>query len=1375
MKVSNGGFNLGRRRLILSLLLTILIISTGAGASIIGVPGDQATLQDAVDSALDGDTVSLAAGVYSGAGNENVTIFNRALTIIGDPAVDGTLFSLDSSLIGINIEFDFENTADSVVLKNLSFSNCSIAVKIAPVTFNARATVGMTECYFDSNGTAVLKDEFGAKNRGDKNLKSRSDMYDSLRISDCEFTDNSEGLILKGNDNVGIRADLDNCLFTGNELAYEALSSFHSLVFISGSTFDGNASALRGPFHGTGLELTDNGTAVYGRTNFVDTYDEIYLDSCLIEQNNDTLFNTGTILNITNSTITDNPGLFLTGTFANTEAFSTVHFTNCDISGNHAGELIKGQLLFDDIRYIDNRGLYFKLNFSYAGITNSVLAGNDGNAIEFENMSGLLESYFTNALELNGSTIYGNTGSGIVVDSNSYADLIISKSIISENAKFGISVRYGLQIPDITTTCNDIFGNGLGDLDGIPDFIGLDGNIPDDPLFCDPAGADFGLNECSPCASDRNSCGVTIGAYGVTCDNVHCERSWYVGPLGSDLTGDGSSSMPFLTIQFAIDSAWSGDTVVVTAGTYGGAGNVELTTGEKSLVFIGESGPENCLINGGDTANIFNLDGAVESGRTIIEGLGVEEYLIGININAISLDSLSINNCRFLNGGRAVAVHGSPVDMAAVIKIDSCYFQNGIIGINVTADNIESYLYGCTFMSQDTAFVSTTDDTIWSENRIDSSFFVNNTMALAGSFILTRSEIQNGAVGIRGWNSFDGGGTNEQYIDSCLIENVTDTVMRVGNITEIKNSIIRNNPGLTAFAPFGSDAGRLLRVDSCVFGGNARPILASDILELTNSLFVGNDSCLNFQGQNTETANTLSATAFINTLGDVLVSDYGGEVSIQNCSFVNNAGHAVRQFSNIPGTITINDCLIFSNGGNGIITDSPENMTVGCSDLFDNLSGNYSGLSDQTGLNDNISLDPLLCDTSNGEYSYLNISPCLPGNNSCGELIGSFAVGCYRPICDSIEVDSVGSNANVVSDYPVISFCVVDSSEAIQEKFEIAVGSDNDWASAELWNPEVFELADSSVIYDGAALEDGLTYYVRIRVDNGYAWSDWFETVFRMNSLPQIPIAISPLHDTVITTTPTELTVAAANDPEGDDLAYQFRYFNDTQFREPDTIVIDAAADTSVLIAETLNDNWQYHWGIRAYDGFEYSDWSEDNSFWMNILNQAPQPFTIVSPPDTLDYPVYELLPTFAWNLAPDVDPLDTVSYTLVISTDADFDFVNRIEDIAATEYTLPDSLAFGTVYWWKVEAVDGYGLSLVSSNVLNFKTWTLGDVNRSKVADVLDIIYLIDYKYKEGPAPIPIYSGDMNADCYINILDIIELISYKFQTGDIPLPGCTE
>jgi len=276
-----------------------------------------------------------------------------------------------------------------------------------------------------------------------------------------------------------------------------------------------------------------------------------------------------------------------------------------------------------------------------------------------------------------------------------------------------------------------------------------------------------------------------------------------------------------------------------------------------------------------------------------------------------------------------------------------------------------------------------------------------------------------------------------------------------------------------------------------------------------------------------------------------------------------------------------------------------------------------------------------------------------------------------------------------------------------------------------------------------------------------------------MNSVPSVPVLVDPLNDEIVLTASPTLTIEAASDPEGDNLTYDFIYITDPAFGPVDSSFIFGANDISLIIPGPLNDNWKYSWAARSCDGFEHSAWSAPASFWVNSQSQAPNTFTALNPPDEPPLPIYNMLPAFTWSAAIDPDPFDFVYYAPILATDEDFNFALTIDSIWDETYTLTDSLAFATQYWWKVRAKDTYGLTSFSDNVQTFKTWRLGDVNNDWRFDILDIIFTIDYKFKNGAAPNPICTGDVNTDCLVNILDIIYMIDAKFKTGPDPLVGC--
>ena len=385
-----------------------------------------------------------------------------------------------------------------------------------------------------------------------------------------------------------------------------------------------------------------------------------------------------------------------------------------------------------------------------------------------------------------------------------------------------------------------------------------------------------------------------------------------------------------------------------------------------------------------------------------------------------------------------------------------------------------------------------------------------------------------------------------------------------------------------------------------------------------------------------------------------------------------------------------------------------------------------------------------------------------------------------EPIVGAIEIGSNGCNGNVIDHYPVISWEFISEDFLIQHEYELEVGLDNIWDIAELWQTGIQSGSETFISYSGQALSDDETYYLRLRVNDGESWSEWYETAFHMNSKPSIPMPLNPIYDFVSGEDQPKLWVQNSTDAEIDDtLTYEFIVTNDTVFGEPEPIwkdsIIEDTDSTGWQVTEPLNENWHYFWSARAFDQYEYSNWSEAQTFWVNAIEEAPGDFDILYPPNTDNSIITNMLAHFSWNESMEQDPLDSIHYTLYISLDSSFDFVKVIDSIWATEYTLTteDSLDFGTKYWWKVKATDNTWLSTYSDNSPGFRTWMLGDASVDWQVNILDVTFLINYLYKDGTSPYPIIMGDIDGSCSINILDVTYLINYLYKSGPAPQIGC--
>ncbi|MDP3023916.1 MAG: M14 family zinc carboxypeptidase [candidate division Zixibacteria bacterium] len=71
-------------------------------------------------------------------------------------------------------------------------------------------------------------------------------------------------------------------------------------------------------------------------------------------------------------------------------------------------------------------------------------------------------------------------------------------------------------------------------------------------------------------------------------------------------------------------------------------------------------------------------------------------------------------------------------------------------------------------------------------------------------------------------------------------------------------------------------------------------------------------------------------------------------------------------------------------------------------------------------------------------------------------------------------------------------------------------------------------------------------------------------------------------------------------------------------------------------------------------------------------------------------------------------------------------------------------------------------------ASLVKFKT---GDANLDRTLSVSDVVFIINYLFKGGPAPSPLYIADANCDTKVSVSDAVHLINYLFKGG--PPPSC--
>jgi hypothetical protein len=65
---------------------------------------------------------------------------------------------------------------------------------------------------------------------------------------------------------------------------------------------------------------------------------------------------------------------------------------------------------------------------------------------------------------------------------------------------------------------------------------------------------------------------------------------------------------------------------------------------------------------------------------------------------------------------------------------------------------------------------------------------------------------------------------------------------------------------------------------------------------------------------------------------------------------------------------------------------------------------------------------------------------------------------------------------------------------------------------------------------------------------------------------------------------------------------------------------------------------------------------------------------------------------------------------------------------------------------------------------------YVCGDADASGAVNLLDVTFIINYLYKEGPAPVPPEGADADGNGSLNILDVTHIINYLYKEGPEPI-----
>ena len=373
---------------------------------------------------------------------------------------------------------------------------------------------------------------------------------------------------------------------------------------------------------------------------------------------------------------------------------------------------------------------------------------------------------------------------------------------------------------------------------------------------------------------------------------------------------------------------------------------------------------------------------------------------------------------------------------------------------------------------------------------------------------------------------------------------------------------------------------------------------------------------------------------------------------------------------------------------------------------------------------------------------------------------------------------------HIVTHIPLITFDYFDNDGMPQTAYQIQISTLLDFSTIDMWNSDTVISSDTSIPYSGDSLIDGTTYYLRTKVGSGDLWSGWSNLQFRMNSIPSIPITIGPKNMETIASRLPIFLIRNSIDAELDLLNYEFEIeTHGADLFRTWSVTIPESRDsdsTFFVFPELIPNHQAYFWKVRAYDNFEYSDFSDRDSFYVEAINDPPAHFETISPKnDTLN----TLLPTFVWHSTNDPNIDDTIHYLLRISRDSNLDVPLLSELISDTFYTVNVPLADDSIFYWAASAVDNFsltGFSDTSHFLLDFQespeSFSLISPENNSQLDLLRPIFSWESSVDPDPrdevkytliilsASDTIYLFSGIEDTTHHVIEDIEIGSYKWH-----------
>ncbi|GAB6907107.1 hypothetical protein JCM12296A_29430 [Desulfosarcina cetonica] len=237
--------------------------------------------------------------------------------------------------------------------------------------------------------------------------------------------------------------------------------------------------------------------------------------------------------------------------------------------------------------------------------------------------------------------------------------------------------------------------------------------------------------------------------------------------------------------------------------------------------------------------------------------------------------------------------------------------------------------------------------------------------------------------------------------------------------------------------------------------------------------------------------------------------------------------------------------------------------------------------------------------------------------------------------------------------------------------------------------------AGGTTAWRPGTLADNTRYYWRVRAYDGQAYSAWESGemfINLANDPPSVPKVFTPADGGVVTTRRPTLVVSAAEDVDdgASEITYDYRLFSEGDLTTPVDEEYDGSTSWTPQSAD-LENKHRYFWQVRAYDGHDFSTWSDLFTFTIDANFYLPTTPVINQPYD--GGTVASTTPVLSVISATDGDG---EALSIVFELYADENLTEFVADHEAVQGTLitswkvPTVLDDGATYYWRARATDG-------------------------------------------------------------------------------------